>query len=156
MKKALTLIAISLTLLTGCSGSNTMEFSYERPKGILEPVAITESTTCIFNYVQSADFNQQSDKINYSFSKQSSPIIITFIDLNTETPKSKSNNGQGTLIKLRDTEDSFLVSEAEPLLNGVTIIYEIFKNENVATWSKTYKFPISGIPLGTFSMGFCD
>lgn len=147
---------LAILFLAACAPKDSFEFSYERSEGILPPLPIEDSTTCTFNFIHNVDYDEEADKLNFSFSQQKNLISIAFIDLNTESPKSKGNNGQSELIKLRDDETSFLLAEATPLSNGTTIIYEIFKDENVATWTKSYKFPFGGPPLGMISIGFCD
>ncbi|MBU1089383.1 hypothetical protein KKF38_01125 [Patescibacteria group bacterium] len=155
MKKLL-LAIFAIFLLASCTPKDSFEFSYARPESVLPPIPVEESTTCVFDFIQNVDFDHESDSANFKFLEQSNPISIAFLDLSTDIPKSKGNNGQSELIKLRDDETSFLVAEAAPLESGTTIIYEIFKNENVAIWTKSYKIPFGGPPFGMISMGFCD
>ena len=147
---------LAILFLVGCAPKDSFEFSYERPATTLPTLPIENSTTCVFDFTQSVDYDQATNNAHFEFSEQSDPISIAFIDLDTDIPKSKGNNGQGELIKLRDDETSFLLIEAEPLSNGTTISYEIFKNENIAIWNKSYKIPFADVPFGLISIGFCD
>jgi Na+-transporting NADH:ubiquinone oxidoreductase subunit NqrC len=137
---------------------NNILYSYKRIK---EPInlPLSQSASCNFDKDVSVTFpeinNQLKDKeIRFQFNKNTSPIGISFIDLDTNKPIMRGNAGQDDLIKIIDNEDIVTVVEKDPVSFGTLQSFSIFKKFGVAIWSKQYD--LLGLPFGLISMGYCD
>jgi hypothetical protein len=90
-------------------------------------------------------------KVYYNTSEEKTPNLISFSGLSTETPRMKGNFGDEPLVILNNTPESITLATQNAF--GEIFIYNIFKEERVATWYKSYK--LADLPFSLLSMGYC-
>ena len=137
--------------------------SFYGPPSAFRNLPITDSATCKFNRTEAVVYEGKggilSDPLEGRISFrapfiQEEPTILTFVDLDKETPKIKGNNGQGDLIVAFNSEDEIVLIEKDILDIGTLHTFTIFKKEGVAIWGKQYKLVVN--PYGFISMGYCE
>lgn len=87
---------------------------------------------------------------------ETSPIIMTFSDFDSEVAKVKFIDATQTIselpiVKIIDTAEKlmFLEGNGDPYMT----VHTIYKNSGVATYEKSAS--LLGIPVGTIAMGTC-
>jgi hypothetical protein len=132
------------------------------PPSQMRNLPITNSATCRFERIDEVIYKGKDDiledplkgRIEFSSHTQKEPVIITFVDLDTDKPKLKGNNGQGDLLVAYNDDDQIVLIEEGILNVGTFHNFTIFKKEGVAIWNKQYK--IIALPYGSTSMGYCE
>jgi hypothetical protein len=127
-------------------------FSIKRSRESIN-LPLSQSANCSFN--AESDVTYKNGKVEFSDSKSSEPMNISFIDLDTDKPKMRGNGGQDDLIKIVDNAEVVTLVEAGPVGAGTLQSFSIFKASGVGIWTKQYNLAAQ-IPFGLLSMGFCD
>ncbi len=92
--------------------------------------------------------------------REKEPIIFSFTGLGTKTPKIRGLGAATTTYEPDwspvqiETNAKFVLIEVTPIEKNV-FVYTIWKKTGVATWVKSYPFPMDE-PTGHVSMGKCQ
>jgi len=119
--------------------------------------SLSSSNNITCTYSQTLYAGYESGKITHELSKpEINPIIMTFSDIQTETPKIQFIDSTRTIsevfvIKIIDTVEKlmFLEGNGDPYLT----VHTIYKKLGVGTYEKSVS--LLGTPWGTISMGSC-
>jgi hypothetical protein len=163
---------VAYLVLLGCSKPATKEtpasgasdgdlFVWLRPKTTI-PISlpIAQSTTCSFKKGLSASFMKivppdgpiVPERIYYSTSDENETDTVSFVDLDTNSPKVRSNNGQASLKVIYRDEN--MLTLGHTALN-VFESYTIFTKKGVVIMSQHQNEAIIG-PFGVMEMGYCN
>jgi len=94
------------------------------------------------------------ERMYYSASDEDEADTVAFVDLDTDSPKVRSNGGQASLkVIYRDEDMLTLVHTAEEPQTVET--YTIFPNKGVVILSQQKNEALIG-PFGVMEMGYCD
>lgn len=164
---------LSAALTLACSGRSVKNpptsvtlsdnlFAWDRPVLIPSSLPITKSATCRFKEGLAASFqkiptpqNQDPpERIYYSESKEDEANTVSFVDLDSRTPKVQSNGGQATVIVVNDSEESITMLN-HPGETRATELYTVFKKKGVVIYSQQKSSDFVG-PFGILEMGYCN
>jgi len=150
------------------SSNNENLFVWNPPQDILMSPStnITDSATCRFKKSFNTFFEKKItnselnplERIYYNIGDDNEADTVTFVDLNTEHPKVKTNSGQSELTVLNNNSDTITLID----LNGINIspdhafsTYKLFKKKGILIYSDASdRFVFTG-PTGTLEMGYC-
>ena len=181
MNYALALLSFSVLVTLGCSkltskaspssvsGDNL--FVWTRPISPLLKLPITQSATCRFKKVVDVTFRKKLSSWDRIFAKEYVPDdpnepervyyshdedeadTVAFLDLDTNAPKVRSNNGQASLQVLYRVEGRMLT-----LVHTETgaEVYTIFLDKGVVILSQHEESVLMGGPSGVLEMGYCN
>ncbi|GEM_PF-6631419 len=151
------------------SGNNENLFVWEPPQDILMSPStnITDSATCRFKKSFNTFFEKKitnselnpPERIYYIIGDDNEADTVTFVDLNTEHPKVKTNSGESELTVLNDNPDTITLID----LGGINdpahgfSTYKLFKKKGILIYSGAIDyFTIIGPITGTLEMGYCN
>lgn len=139
-------------------------FEWSRPIRFPINLPIAQSATCSFKKsvgvaFHAADPSNPDDAnsrlfkgISYSVSDEDEADTVAFIDLDTRTPKVRSNNGQATLRVLYNDEYTVTVAHT---VGSTTEMYTVFRRQGVVIYSQHQNAEVIG-PFGVIEMGYCN
>jgi len=141
-------------------------FVWSRPTQFPINLPITQSATCRFKKSVGLGFQGKvaDDKshppegISYSAADEDEANTVTFIDLDTRSPKVRSNGGQASLeVLYNDGEMLTLVhtSLTPETSGGAAEMYTVFRSKGVVIHSEQKNSPLIG-PFGVTEMGYCN
>lgn len=136
-------------------------FVWHRPIQFPINLPITQSATCRFRKSLAAGFTKAAtdnkshipEGISYSADDEDEADTVTFMDLDTRSPKVRTNGGQSPLQVLYS--DPQMLTLATAYSGGDVELYTIFRNEGVVIHSAQKASPVIG-PFGLMEMGYCN
>jgi len=166
------LLVLSSVLMLSCSGPSAKEsptrasddplFVWDRPVLIPTNLPITKSATCRFKAGLAVSYekkitNQELSppgRVYYSESNEDEANTVSFVDLDTRSPKVQSNGGQGNLEVVNDSGEIVTVLNHPPGADGAEL-YTIFRKTGIVIYSQQKdSLPIG--PFGVIAMGYCN
>ena len=170
LKASVPKMMVSVTLLACCVGCSRVPatqktddlFVWNKPTGVPNNLPISQSTTCRFKHGLSAGFYAQSGgdlpnpsrSIHYSHSNEDEANTVSFIDLDTKSPKVQSNGGEANLAVVSDVGGQLTLLNVGRDGEAVEV-YTLFKDTGVVIYSQQ-KDSMSLGPFGVLEMGYCN
>jgi len=122
------------------AASNDSLFVWDRPVLIPANLPIAKSATCRFKKGLSVSFQKAPtpqeknppERVYYSQSNEDEANTVSFVDLDTRTPKVQSNGGQATLRVINDSGESITLLNHRDGANAVEL-YTIFRSTGIAS-----------------------
>jgi hypothetical protein len=161
MKNKLLILFLIISIVTnlllfwkkGNEKKENIIFEYDRHKDSYN-LPLTQSASCNFEKDVSVEYPESSKTIRFTLNRNTQPINISFINIDTDIPIMRGNAGQDDLLKVVDNDDIVTMIEKSPLTFGTLQSFSIFKKSGVGIWTKQYD--LFGTPFGLVSMGYCD
>jgi hypothetical protein len=159
-------MSITLMCLISCSkppGQRSDNlFVWDRPSVTPNNLPITQSATCRFKNGLAASFDAELSnkepnpprRIYYSQSDEDEANTVSFVDLDTKTPKVQSNGGQGALVVVSDVGGQLTLLNLARAGDGAEL-YTIFRNTGIVIYSQQKNSAFLG-PFGVLEMGYCN
>jgi len=143
------------------AGKNDYLFVWRRPVQFPISLPITLSATCRFKKSLAAGFQKPGtddkseipDGISYSADDEDEANRVTFMDLDTRSPKVRTNGGQSPLTVLYS--DSQMLTLASAYSGSDVEMYSVFRNEGIVIHSTQKTSTFIG-PFGLMEMGYCN
>ncbi len=151
------------------SANDESLFVWEPPQDILMSPStnITDSATCRFKKSFNTFFEKKitnselnpPERIYYNIGDDNEADTVTFIDLNTEHPKVKTNSGESELTVLNNNSDTITMIDLSGIsssLDHAFSTYKLFKKKGILIYSDASdKVMVIIGPTGTLEMGYC-
>ena len=127
---------------------------------------ITDSATCSFKKSFNTFFSKKitnaepnpPEKIYYSVGDDNVADTVTFIDLNTEHPKVKTNSGQSELTVLNSNADTITLIDLSGINDSIDhgfSTYKLLRKKGILIYSDMADSLLTIGPTGTLEMGYC-
>lgn len=133
-------------------------FTWTRPDSPRSRLPITQSATCRFKRSLGVAFTNlgaelatAGKQIHYQIGDEDESDTVSFVDLDTKTPKVQSNGGQASLNVVYDD------GQRLTLLNNQQAgaeMYTIFRDSGVVVYTQQKESLLIG-PFGMIAMGYC-
>lgn len=161
MKFANFVLALAACVMLGCSKSADL-FVWNRPILAGSHLPLAQSATCRFKKSLAVSFQKvvtkeepnSPERIYYSAGDENESDTVSFLDLDTKTPKVQSNGGQASLSVVNDDGQTLTLLNIQPG-SSTAEMYTIFRNTGIVIHSQQKNSLFIG-PFGVIEMGYCN
>jgi hypothetical protein len=157
-------------LMLGCSArsakttsaANENLFVWERPHVTPSNLPIWRAATCKFkktlavglDEISAPEGQNAAERLYYRQSSTDEAHTVSFLDLDTSSPKVQTNGTQSPVSVIQDSGQSMtLLNQRQGA--GAFELYTIFRSNGVVIYSRQQNGALIG-PFGVLEMGYCN